>query len=58
MYYLHEHNIYYGDMKPENLLVFRDLSVRLGDLGVSMIMKEHANQVRGCTEKYVDPTLL
>ena len=33
--YLHSCNIYYGDMKPENLLVFRDYHVKLGDFETS-----------------------
>lgn len=34
--YLHENNIYFGDMKPENMLVFKDYRLKLGDLGVSL----------------------
>ena len=34
--YSHSKNLYFGDMKPENLLIFRDLSVKLGDFGVSI----------------------
>eukprot|EP00347_Sterkiella_histriomuscorum_P007192 403349911 len=33
--YLHQRNFYYGDMKPQNLLVFRDQQVKVGDLGTS-----------------------
>lgn len=35
MVYLHKNNVYYGDMKPENLLIFRNYQVKLGDFGVS-----------------------
>ena len=34
--YLHENNVYFGDMKPENLLIFKNYKVKLGDLGVSL----------------------
>ena len=34
--YVHSKKIYYGDMKPKNLLVFRDLTVKLGDFGISI----------------------
>jgi serine/threonine protein kinase len=33
--YLHTKNIAYWDMKPENLLVFGDGYVKLGDFGLS-----------------------
>ena len=36
MAYLHSQNIYYGDMKPENVLIFKDYKVKIGDFGVSM----------------------
>eukprot|EP00347_Sterkiella_histriomuscorum_P009577 403340674 len=36
MAYLHQRNVYYGDMKPHNLLVFRDQQVKVGDLGISI----------------------
>jgi serine/threonine protein kinase len=36
MCYLHRKNVYFGDMKPDNLLVFRDYKVKLGDLGISI----------------------
>ena len=34
--YLHSRNIYYGDMKPENLLVFRNQRVKIDDVGISL----------------------
>jgi serine/threonine protein kinase len=37
--YIHSKNIYYGDMKEANLLIFRDYSVKLGDFGISIKLK-------------------
>jgi len=34
--YCHSQNVYYGDMKEANLLVFRDYKVKLGDFGISI----------------------
>lgn len=34
--YLHKNNVYYGDMKPANILIFEDMSVKLGDFGCAM----------------------
>ena len=33
--YLHAHNIVHGDIKPDNLLVTRHGTVKIGDLSVS-----------------------
>ncbi|CDW76957.1 serine threonine protein kinase-like protein [Stylonychia lemnae] len=33
--YLHSKNFFYGDMKPQNLLIFRNMKVKVGDLGIS-----------------------
>ena len=41
--YLHSNQIYYGDMKPENLLIFRDYKVKLGDFGVSLKLPNNSN---------------
>ena len=37
--YLHSRNIYYGDIKPENLLIFRNQEVKIGDFGISIKMQ-------------------
>jgi len=36
MEYLHQRGVYYGDMKPANILVFKDYRVKVGDLGISI----------------------
>ena len=33
--YLHSKNIYYGDMKPANILIFQNMQVKLGDFGTA-----------------------
>ena len=38
--YLHSKNVYYGDMKPENVLIFKNYQVKLGDFGVSIKLQE------------------
>ena len=52
--YMHKRNAYFGDMKSENLLVFRDLKVKLGDLGVSIKIKDGQEEIylRGLTQEY------
>ncbi|CDW87246.1 serine threonine protein kinase-like protein [Stylonychia lemnae] len=34
--FLNQRKFYYGDMKPQNLLVFRDQRLKVGDLGISI----------------------
>jgi serine/threonine protein kinase len=38
--FLHSNNIYYGDLKEDNIQIFRDFSIKLGDFGVSIKMKD------------------
>jgi serine/threonine protein kinase len=38
--YLHRKNIAYWDLKPENLLVFEDGYIKLGDFGLSRVLEE------------------
>jgi serine/threonine protein kinase len=62
MSYLHSKNVYFGDMKPENLLVFRDYKVKLGDFGVSIKLPDDIKDttevnLKGLTEKFCTPYL-
>ena len=34
--YCHSQGVYYGDMKPTSIQVFRDYKVKLGDFGLSI----------------------
>ncbi|KAG6471438.1 hypothetical protein ZIOFF_068880 [Zingiber officinale] len=38
--YLHEHDIVHGDIKPDNLLVTREGSLKIGDFSVSHIFED------------------
>ena len=35
---LHKNNLYYGDMKPDNILIFQNTQVKLGDFGTAIRM--------------------
>ena len=48
-------------MKPENLLVFKDLKVKIGDFRTAMKMhsdNEHTYFVSGLTQKYAMANIL
>lgn len=57
--YIHSMNVYYGDMKEENVLVFRDYSIKLGDFGVSVTMNnsEEEFNLKGMSKGYVTPVV-
>lgn len=50
--YLHSKGVYYGDMKPENVLIFRNYKVKVGDFGISFKMEERSNYLKGITPDY------
>jgi serine/threonine protein kinase len=54
--YLHSIGVYYGDMKPANILIFRDYLVKLGDFGISIKMNinepDKTAYLKGRTEFY------
>lgn len=41
---IHIKNIYYGDMKAPNCLIFRNQELRIGDLGISVKLEKHASE--------------
>lgn len=57
--FLNENNIFYSDMKPDNVLIFRSQQAKLGDLGVSckLIGSPDPNKkqflIKGCTNGFV-----
>ena len=36
--------MYYGDMKPANLLLTRDKKVKIGDFGISIVLSDNIDE--------------
>lgn len=57
---IHERNIYYGDMKAANLLIYRNQEVKIGDMGICTKMNKNASyddeiyEVKGLTEGFAN----
>ena len=54
--------MYYGDMKPANLLIFRDMRVKISDFGITIQMPENASDddlvpLKGYTPGFVLPEI-
>jgi serine/threonine protein kinase len=49
--YMHKINIIHRDLKPENILIHEG-SVKIGDLGVSKVMKTNLAQTKGVGTPY------
>ncbi|KAK9128131.1 hypothetical protein Syun_016928 [Stephania yunnanensis] len=44
--YLHAHNVVHGDIKPDNLLVSRTGTVKIGDFSVSQVFEDDNDELR------------
>ncbi|KAK9079084.1 hypothetical protein SSX86_000754 [Deinandra increscens subsp. villosa] len=44
--YLHSHNIVHGDIKPDNLLVSANGTIKIGDFSVSQVFEDEKDELR------------
>jgi serum/glucocorticoid-regulated kinase 2 len=57
--YMHEHDIVYRDIKPENILVDMDGHIRIADFGLSKIIPENERSHSFCgSPEYLSPEML
>lgn len=57
-----KNNFVHGDLKPENVLVDKDVNAYLGDFGTAMIVrsttKGKGGDILACTYNYIAPEML
>lgn len=58
--YLHQNNIIYRDIKPENILIDKDGYIKLTDFGFAKILKKGENRTFTLcgTPDYLSPEIL
>ena len=57
--YMHERDIVYRDIKPENILVDIDGHIRIADFGLAKIIPEHSRSHSFCgSPEYLCPEML
>lgn len=58
IYYLHTHNVYHLDIKPENILLDKDFNVKLSDFGCCSTSNYHKYSILCGTQEYLCPEAL
>lgn len=57
--FLHTHNIIHNDIKPENIIIKNDLTVKLIDFGSAIDLNNNINKIdKSYTKIYASPELL
>jgi serine/threonine protein kinase len=57
--YAHRHKVTHRDLKPENLLFDSDLNLKIGDFGLSNLMRDGQNLKTSCgSPNYAAPEVL
>ncbi|KAI8324672.1 kinase-like protein, partial [Martensiomyces pterosporus] len=57
--YLHEHDIIHRDIKPDNMLLTEDGTLKITDFGESILLKQHGEKIKGTsgTPAFMAPEL-